>query len=166
MKVSIIAAISLDGFIAQAEDQNSTDWTSEEDRRFFVKKTKEAGVMIMGRTTFETIGRPLPGRKIIVLTSTPNKFEDIPGQVEYRSDSIADILNHLSNDYEEVIIAGGARVYSDALKAGMVTDLFMSIEPIMFGTGIPFFHGPALKLTLNESKKLNEHTVLNHYVIT
>ncbi len=66
MNVFLIAATSLDGFIAPSRDQISTNWTSKEDRTFFSKKTKEAGVVVMGSSTYKTIGRPLPGRSNVV----------------------------------------------------------------------------------------------------
>lgn len=68
MHTFIIAAITIDGFIASREDQVSTDWTSKADKQFFRDRTKEAGVMVMGRKTFETIGRALPGRETIVMS--------------------------------------------------------------------------------------------------
>jgi dihydrofolate reductase len=61
MKVFVIAALSADGFIAQAED-HVADWTGTEDKKLFVQLTKEAGIMVMGSKTLATIGRALPGR--------------------------------------------------------------------------------------------------------
>jgi len=68
MKIILIAAMTLNGMIAQTRDQNSLEWTSKEDTAFFIEKTKEAGVVVMGQKTFETIGKPLKGRRLIVLT--------------------------------------------------------------------------------------------------
>lgn len=60
-KVILLMAITLDGKIAKHTNQLAA-WTSRADKKIFVSETKKAGVIIMGRTTYDTIGRPLPGR--------------------------------------------------------------------------------------------------------
>lgn len=68
MHCFLIAAMSVDGFIAHEASEMSTKWTSKADARWFGQKTKEAGVCVMGKTTYATVGRPLPGRLTIVLS--------------------------------------------------------------------------------------------------
>ncbi len=65
MKVFIIAAQTLDGFIAK-ETNHPAFWTSKEDKQRFVELTKRAGVCVMGSTTFKTLPRPLKERVNIV----------------------------------------------------------------------------------------------------
>ena len=60
-------ALTLDGRIAKDSD-HFPDWTEKADKKLFVQTTKRCGVMIMGSKTYDTIGKPLPGRKNIVLT--------------------------------------------------------------------------------------------------
>ena len=91
MKISLLAAVSVDGFIAESSDQLA-DWTSKEDKRSFVSKTKDAGVWVMGRKTYETIGKPLPGRLNVIMTRDPSKFEDIEGTLRYTSDAPKQII--------------------------------------------------------------------------
>jgi dihydrofolate reductase len=167
MRVELVAAISLDGKIAQSADQISLEWTSKEDKRFFVSKTKEAGVLVMGRTTYDTIGRPLPNRLNIIMTRDPAKFENIVGELEYTSKSPKDILNDLSDrGFEKVVIAGGSHVYSQFIKAGLITDLYLTVEPILFGAGISLIDGvDPVELKLKTVEKLGEHAVLLHYTV-
>ncbi len=167
MIVSLVAAISVDGRIAQKEGQTSTDWTSQEDKKFFVEKTKEAGVLVMGRKTYETIGRPLPNRLNVIMTRDVGQFESIEGTLEFTKATPAGILTDLEiRGFKEVIIAGGAGVYSLFLKEGLVTDLYLTVEPIIFGAGIPLIDGiDSKRLELVESKKLGEQSVLLHYRI-
>src|SRR4029077_13639552 len=61
MRVLILAAITVDGKIARA-DAEFTGWSSHEDKRLFARTSREAGVVVMGRRTFETLPAPLPGR--------------------------------------------------------------------------------------------------------
>lgn len=136
MYVILLAAMSADGFIARHTNEEAL-WTSKEDKRFFVKKTKEYGTLIMGRTTWETINRPLPDRRIIVLSSRPSATPP-PESVEFRAGEPHAIINNLAQEgVDKVVIVGGAKVYSDYLKAGLVDELWLSTESIIFGSGIP-----------------------------
>ena len=56
MKVVLLMATTVDGIIAKDVDE-FIDWTGKEDKKYFVKITKEAGVVIMGSTTYKTIGK-------------------------------------------------------------------------------------------------------------
>ena len=166
MKVILIAAVSADGKIAERRDQNSLDWTSKEDTRFFIEKTKECGVMVMGRTTFNTIGKPLKGRLIVILTHEESEVRKEEG-LEYTNESLVDIVKRFEEEGREAIaIAGGASIYSQFLKAGLVTDLFLTVEPVLFGSGVPLAEGfDRINMKLVETRKLGEESVLLHYQI-
>ena len=75
LHIFLIAAISIDGFISQLKTKHlpSTNWTSKEDKKFFIEKTKGA-VCIMGSATYNTIGKPLPKRLTVVYTNSPTKI--------------------------------------------------------------------------------------------
>jgi dihydrofolate reductase len=172
MNVWLIAAISADGKIAQAADQSSLDWTSKEDTRFFIDKTKEAGVVIMGRKTFDTIGKPLKGRRIVVMTRAPSPllFKEglgvvTDGTVEYSNLSPRELLDQLAREgVETVAIAGGSSIYSQFLRDGLVTDVFLTIEPVLFGSGVALASGfDRINLRLEEVTRLGDQAVLLHY---
>ena len=166
MIVNLVAATSLNGKIAASVDQSSLEWTSKEDTKFFVEKTKECKVMIMGRKTFDTIGRGLKDRLMIVMTCDPEKFAPIEG-VEFSCSSPQQILSDLeTRGYSSVAITGGAGVYSMFLKEKLITDVFLTIEPILFGNGIPLAEAfEDVRLELVETKMLGEQSVLLHYRI-
>ncbi len=164
MKVSLLAAISVDGRIAENSDQLA-DWTSHEDKKFFVTKTKEAGVIVMGRKTYETIGRPLPGRLNVIMTRDVSGHENIADSLEYTSSKPQEILADLEQrGFVEVVIAGGAEIYSIFLREKLVTDLYLTVEPVIFGDGVPLVSGGVFqKLNLVSSEKLGEKAILLHY---
>lgn len=159
----IIAAQSLDGFIGPKNHTNSMSWTSGADKEFFKKKTKEAGVIIMGRTTFETIGKALPERKMIVYTSKPLNIEG----VEATQEQPAILLKKLEDEgYSSVAICGGSSIYSLFLESGLVNELFITIEPIIFGEGVPLFSKEnKVNLKLISSTPLEEDVFLLNYKI-
>ncbi len=137
MHVILLAAITANGFIARNTNELA-DWTSKEDKKFFVEETKKAGVMIMGRTTFATIGKPLPGRLIIVLTENPVDVQTVPGSVETASGNLRIILQNLeTRGFTSVVIAGGSSVYSQFLNADLVDELALTVEAQLFFSGVP-----------------------------
>jgi dihydrofolate reductase len=83
-------------------------WHLPDDFRFF-KRTTLSHVLVMGRKTFESIGRPLPGRDTIVLTRSAWSH---PGVVTATS---LDALPLAPEDPREVFICGGAQAYAQAL---------------------------------------------------
>ena len=157
----IIAAISLDGFISPLEHTNSMNWTSGADKDFFKQKTKEAGVIVMGRTTFETIGKALPDRRTIVYTSKPL---DIEG-VETTELKPEDLLSKLEQEgHTEVAICGGSSIYSLFFQASCVSKLYITVEPVLFGSGIPLFTNiDQTNLELVSSTPLGKDAIVLEY---
>ena len=92
-------------------------WHLPDDFRFF-KRTTLGHVLVMGRKTFESIGRPLPGRETIVLTRGPWSH---PGVKTIAS---LDRLPLAPGDPRQVFICGGAEVYAQALP--LCSDLYLT----------------------------------------
>jgi len=90
---------------------NALLWHIKEDMKFF-RKTTTGSAVVMGRNTFDSIGRALPGRLNIVLTS---RRESLPEGVTAAS-SLEEAFN-LAGDagYEKCFVMGGGRVYSEAM---------------------------------------------------
>jgi dihydrofolate reductase len=163
MKVFAIAAETKDGFIAKNDSQNSMDWTSPEDKKFFVEKTKEAGVVVIGRKTFETFSKPLKDRRNIVMTRQEIK---IPG-VEVTNESPENLLKRLESEgVPQVAICGGAEIYKLFLEKNLLDEIFITQENIEFKEGVALFT-PEMrqKLELLSSTNLSTNTVLLKYKI-
>lgn len=165
MTVILLAAVSQDGFIAAAEGQNSFEWTSKEDKAFFVAKTKEIGTMVMGWNTFKTIGKGLKGRRMLVLTQTPETAPAVDG-VEFVAAAPAELIVRLAKEgVERVAICGGANVYAQFLNAGLVDEAFLTVEPVTFGSGTPLAPGFDLKrLELVSEEPLGPATLKRYRV--
>lgn len=105
--ISIIVAKDKNGVIGK---DNELIWHIPEDLKHFKNKTL-GKVIVMGRKTYESIGRPLPGRDNIVLTRDK----------EFRADGV-DVVNSvdevltLLNTNDEVVIIGGDSVYKQFIK--------------------------------------------------
>nr|AIA15109.1 Dihydrofolate reductase [uncultured bacterium] len=164
MKVVLIAAITVDGFIGKTAD-HLADWTGGADKKLFVQVTKEAGAIVMGSTTFATIGRALPGRRMIVYTTKPKKIT--AGGVETTNEPPAKLIARLTKEGAHgLAVCGGATIYTQFMAAGVVDELYITVAPTVFGTGIPLFttnEDIAQNLELIEQSLLDENTILLHY---
>jgi dihydrofolate reductase len=166
MKVFIIAALSADGYIAKNPNTPSTTWTSKEDKVRFVALSKQARVCVMGLNTWQTFGgRPLKDRLNVVYSPTP--IENLPAGVEVTSASPTDLLRDLeSRGYTEVAICGGSMIYTMFMKSGLVTNLYLTIEPVLFGSGIKLFKEELdFKIKLDKSEVTPGGTVLLDYSV-
>jgi dihydrofolate reductase len=90
--------------------KNELLWALPKDMARFKKVTIGCPVL-MGQKTFESIGKPLSGRKNIVVTLDRNfKLEDC--EVRY---SLDDVLKEYKNKKEEVFVIGGGQIYKQSL---------------------------------------------------
>ncbi|MEK7510116.1 MAG: dihydrofolate reductase family protein [Patescibacteria group bacterium] len=162
MKIFIIAALTADGFIAKNAAHTPMEWTSKADKLFFSQRTKQAGVVVFGQNTYETIGKPLPERLNIVY-SRDKTYEG----VEVTQKEPRELLQDLeTRGYHEVAICGGATIYTMFMQAGVVDTLYLTIEPVLFGKGMTLFNKELdAKLQLVSMEKLGEHAVLLEYKV-
>nr|AIA18338.1 Dihydrofolate reductase [uncultured bacterium] len=107
MRISMIAAIGKDRQIGLKGD---IPWSEPADLKVF-KKLTMGHHLIIGRKTFESLKAPLPGRKVVVLSSK------IPPSPEYKHFStLTDALQSAkAGGEDECFIAGGANVYAEGL---------------------------------------------------
>ncbi len=108
--VSIIVAMSRNNIIGF---QNRLPWHLPADLKYFKQLTLNKTI-VMGRKTFESIGKPLPQRENIILSRQPISFEGC---------KVISNLKELSFD-KEIMIIGGAQIYALALP--LVTDLYIT----------------------------------------
>ena len=117
---TIVAAVADNGVIG---DDNRLIWRLKSDLRRFREITL-GKPMIMGRKTFDSIGRPLPGRRTIVLTRDPGFA--VPGVDVARSfDAACARGRELAREMgvTEVIVAGGTQVYQQAMPVAQTLRL-------------------------------------------
>jgi dihydrofolate reductase len=106
-KISLIAAMANDRVIGK---DNDMPWHMPADLQHFKKVTMGKPV-VMGRRTFDSIGRPLPGRENVVITRNADWQHDGVSVVSTPQAA----LDHLAK-YEEVMIIGGGKIYNHFLS--------------------------------------------------
>jgi dihydrofolate reductase len=109
-----IAAMSLNRVIGAG---NKIPWHLPEDFKWF-KQLTTGNVVVMGRKTFESIGKPLPNRETIILSRSQFAYPGVRtvselGQIE------------ATHETREVFICGGAQVYAQALP--LCSDLYLTL---------------------------------------
>ena len=167
MKVFIIAALTTDGFIAKNPGQSTLTWRSKGDRQFFIAKTKEARVVVMGLNTAKTSKRPMPERLNIIYAKSKEElpqWQEFEGWEVTQKDPVCLLQEIAKRGYEQVAICGGQAIYTMFITAGVVDKLYLSVEPVLFGQGMTLFNKELdIKLELVDTKKLGEQTVLLEY---
>ncbi len=108
MKLSLIVAMAQNRVIGQ---NKKMPWHLSADLKKFRQITMGSAI-IMGRKTFEAIGRPLPGRHNIIVS----RNEDYTVEDCSVFQNIDDAVNSCRQQYQEVFIIGGATLYQQTLQ--------------------------------------------------
>lgn len=165
---------SINGKITQGNDADIKKWTSEEDGKHFRTMIENASLIVMGSTTYDAAKESLKfkdGQLRVILTHHPENYanEIIPGKLEFSSESTRDLVQRLeSMGYTEMLLAGGGEINKLFYEEKLVTDLYLTIEPKMFGQGkILVGEGDfSLQMKLESVQQLNsEGTLLLHYCV-
>ena len=121
--INIIAAIGKKNELGK---DNGLIWNIPKDLKFFREKTRNS-IIVMGRNTFNSLPKILPGRKHIILSSTNNFNKEINDDVTVIN-SKEDLINLCKkiSENNEVFIIGGASLYS----------MFIDIADVLYITHI------------------------------
>ncbi len=112
LPVSIVVAVADNGVIGRG---NALPWDLPDDLQHF-KRTTMGRPIVMGRKTFESIGRPLPGRLNIILTRDPS-WTALGVSVASSIEQAIDLAEGQAfiDGADSVMVIGGAEVYRQAL---------------------------------------------------
>lgn len=166
MKVILYMAISLNGIIAKSDDD--TSWISKEEWDSYSLTVRTAGNIIVGHRTYN------------ILTKQPefSEFKDVKLVVVAQENFQTLVKNHLVahspkealkllSDFEQVIVAGGGALNASFVEENLVDEIFIDIEPIILGQGIPLFRNKNFEhnLKLLGQKKITDNEIQLHYQI-
>ena len=116
--ITIIAAISKNNGLGK---DNDLIWHLPADLKRF-KKITSGNYILMGRNTFESIGKPLPNRTTIIITRNKNYFKE--GCLI--ANSIEEAINLVENEHE-IFIIGGAQIYKEAIAKNLADKLDITL---------------------------------------
>lgn len=156
---------SVDGRISLLS-KKMPDWTSKEDWEFLQDSLARMDAVIVGRNTYEAAAERLRRRNTFVLTSRV-KAVARRGTVTFVNPANVDLAELLVG-YKNVAVLGGGAVYCYMLERGLMDEIFVTVEPFIFGRGKEMFVGGTrtTRLSLLSVKRLNRTgTLLLRYQI-
>lgn len=163
MKVVLYMAITANGYIAK--ENNETPW-SDEEWKSFSNIVKKIGNLVIGRKTFEVMTQDAEfqqiGNPFTVIVS--NKKDNNSNFVNSPEQAI-NLLEE--KGFSEILVAGGGMLNSSFMQKGLVDEIYLDVEPFLFGKGIKLFADNEFesKLELLETKQLSKNTIQLHYKI-
>jgi len=131
MILSIISAIGKNNEIGR---KNALLWDLPADMKHF-RETTSGHMVIMGQKTYESIGRPLPNRRNIVLTRDEN-FKADGVEIFYEIDKLLKVLNETEKD-NECFVIGGGQIYK--LFIDKADKLYITHVDVEFSDADTFF---------------------------
>ena len=140
MRVILIAAITLDGFIARSP-KDKMGWSL--DQPLFKKQTTNHTVFV-GSTTAKLLNSLLPNRNLVVINRNSNPKALLSSVKE-----------------ESCFVAGGSR--TNLLFFKEITDMFLTPHPLFFKKGLHLFHGGPKKTETKLNKRLRVDSVKDLY---
>ena len=136
---SAVAAVSLDGRRSPTPDQPS-DWTSTADKKMLKRILNGADWLVVGRVTYELHRRFLCRRRCLVLTGSAQTAWHQDDRLVFRDPRTLDLPEFFRQvGAGDVTVIGGCRTYSYCLERELIEYLYLTIEPVAFGSGPPLF---------------------------
>jgi len=158
-------AVSVDGRISLSS-KHPPHWTSKEDWSFFQKSLSRIDAVVVGRNTYQSVAERLRKRNTFVLSSRPKTLTR-RGTVTFVNPAKVN-LSELLEKYKSVAVVGGGAVYRFMLENELLDEIFVTVEPFIFGHGKEMFIGGTrtTRVSLLSVKRLNRNgTLLLHYQI-
>lgn len=166
MKVILVVVISIDGKTTKWDLPNVHDLSSKEDQEYFFSTLNKNNLVIMGRRTFEVAKPDIyknPKKLRTVITKNPSKYKNIKDRLEFTNDSPKKIISDLEKrGYKQAMLVGGAEINGLFFKDKLVDEVWLTIEPKIFGSGNGLTKDNKLNvgLKLKSSQKLNNNGTL------
>ena len=142
MKVVVLMALSLNGFIARPDGDE--DFLSHDGWLIMLDYIKEYGNLVWGNTTYESVRnwndetrQDVDGIENLVVVSRQNK-QDF-GNVKY-CQSPQEVVEHLKRKgIKTIIVSGGQGLNTSFIKAGLVDEICLSYNPVLISNGKNLF---------------------------
>jgi dihydrofolate reductase len=173
MKRIAIVAQSLDGHITKHSSEG-VNFASKEDQIYFREALKGFDCSVMGAKTFEVSREMILNslhvdRLRVVWTRTPEKFEQYQQEdrLEFYAGNLKELLSGLeTRGKTRCAILGGTSVYTECLEQNLVAELWLTLEPVVFGSGKKFVDGQLdARFELLGVENLSRDTLLLKYKV-
>ena len=172
MKTILIFVSTLDGKITKWGDPKIRSWSSEEDQDYFDSIWNETRVIIMGKKTYMADPvKPDSKHLFIVMTRQSGKYQskELAGKIEFTAEVPSKLIKRFETEQEDkILIVGGAQIATLFLKEQLIDELWLTIEPKIFGNGAGFVINEYLDIGLRliSCVKVNDRgTLMTKYMV-
>ena len=172
MKVILVFVSSLDGKVTKWGGSHVRGWTSKQDQEYYKQIWKDAKLIVMGSSTFiaEKFG-PSNSHLLLVMTRQISKYKQYEkaGQIEFTDSSPEELVEEFQKKgFDIMVIVGGSHVATSFFEKQLIDELWLTIEPKIFGTGGNFVIEQKLDIDLKmvSCEKVNEQgTLITKYAV-
>lgn len=169
MKVILYMATTINGFITKGNDD--TSFVSEIEWDSFRNMIKTTGNMIIGSRTYKIMRdggefKNLENIRVLVVSENAN-FQTIANNhsvAKTPKDALAILEKEV---FDKALVAGGGTLNASFMAENLVDEIYLDVEPVVFGRGIMLFREDNFeaKLKLLETKKLSDNEIQLHYQV-
>lgn len=139
MKIILVFVSTLDGKVTKWDDPNVRKWSSKSDQEYFSKIWNESAIIVMGSSTFDADPPlPSPEHRLIIMTHRPSDYKKFvtEGQLEFSDESPLKLSKLFAKEgYKQMLVVGGPHIATSFLKEQLADELWLTIEPKIFGKG-------------------------------
>ncbi len=168
MKIILYMAMSVNGFIARKN--GSTDFVSDVEWESFRDTVAQTGNIIIGRKTYEIMkkddefGKLDSVRVVVVSEKTIKTNDQNHSVVAFPKDAI---LFLEKSGFKEALVAGGGVLDTSFIKDNLIDEIYLDIEPIVFGKGATLFSESDFEnnLELLGVEKMSKNELQLHYKV-
>lgn len=159
--VILYMAMTANGFIATNDDD--TPWSDAVWNGYY-ELVKKYGNIVVGKRTYEFMQESDEFKKlgfpetVVVSTSSPQE----QGKVNFVDSPRKSVEVLEQKGFQEIIVGGGSATNASFLKDGLIDEIVLDIDPLLFGTGIPLFAPaeiPTVRLEVKEVSQLSKNTL-------
>ena len=167
MNISVYLASSINGMISNKA--NVPDWLSPEYGQGFMAICQRMKAVVMGKTTYEILipdHLPLKDEGTLIVLTHDTAAEPPQPNVVFTDKTPQEIVRILEErGHHEAVLIGGTQTVSEFVQSGLVDEMYLVVEPVLFGAGLPLLRDvdTDYKMTLLGVEKLNANTVQIHY---
>src|ERR1035437_487584 len=172
MRTVLVFVSTLDGKVTKWSESNVSLWSSQEDQKYFKKIWNDSKLLIMGSNTFSADPiKPSSNQLLVIMTREPSKYKkyEVSGQLEFSDKSPDQLTLHFVKEgYEQMLVVGGAHIGTSFLKEQLIDELWLTIEPRIFGAGSNFAIEEKLDINLHliSCERVNEQgTLITKYAV-
>lgn len=166
MKTILVFVSTLDGKVTKWGDPFIRIWSSEDDKHYFKKVWNDNWLIVMGSSTYNAEPvKPSSKHLFNVMTRYPKKYREAwsIGQLEFTNETPEQLVDRFNKEgQKQMLIVGGAHIATSFLKEQLIDELWLTIEPKIFGTGGNFVINEKLDIALQliSCEKVNKQGTL------